>query len=223
MTKEDWKKLDVQTYGLSPDLCVPIAARDIPTIEKYVGTVTKIIHGRKRPINGFVVEIHRPIKNSSIPLWDQDESELYYSRLHPARQLWVHVDYTGYRNAWKRLGFGHLTSDVFLDHIYNRNVVRNHSNNRPFLRLCPVSRKTNTNSGLNKGLEGMQKASLNNLENEPIKVQQRTRKCLDAPVVLADPFDLTKMLDIPPGLFEMQGTARMLKNFYKKEDYYNSK
>ena len=33
---------------------------------------------------------------------------------------------------------------------------------------------------------------------------------------LADPFDLTKMLDIPPGLTEMQGVASMLMKFYAR-------
>ncbi len=55
-----------------------------------------------------------------------------------------------------------LTSDIFLDHIYNRAVVRLHCYDRPFLRLCPVSRQTNTNSGLSKGFEGLQKISLKN-------------------------------------------------------------
>ena len=47
-------------------------------------------------------------------------------------------------------------------------------------------------------------------------MQRRTERALSAPAVLADPIDMTKMLDIPPGLTELQGVASMLLKFYKK-------
>ncbi|NQV18207.1 MAG: hypothetical protein HQ534_06670 [Armatimonadetes bacterium] len=218
MTKKGWETLDVQTYGLSSDLFVPIAAKDINTIEKYVGTIIMLIPGRKRPANALVIEAHRPNPNPLVPLWNQRKADQYYSRLHPLKQLWVHVDYTGYRRAWERLGFGKLSSDVFLDHIRNRATIRLCGYRRPFLRLCPVSRETNTSGGLDKGSEGMEKTELRKLKQQPLHIQQRTERCLAAPVVLADPIDLTKMLNIPPGLYELQGVASMLLKFYTVKD-----
>lgn len=42
------------------------------------------------------------------------------------------------------------------------------------------------------------------------------RYYLAAPVVLADPIDLNKMLDIPPGLTELPGVASMLMKYYAR-------
>ena len=216
MTIEEWKALDVQTFGLPPDLIVPIAAVDIEAIETYVGTIQRRIPGRKRPTNAVVVVAHLPNRNPQVPLWDQPEADQYYRRLHPSSQLWVHVDYTGYRRAWKRLGFGELTREIFLDHIQNRAAVRISGYRHPFLRLCPVSRETNTSAGLDKGTEGMEKCELRKLKQQPVHIRQRTGRALAAPVVLADPIDLTKMLDIPPGLTELRGVASMLMKYYAR-------
>ena len=218
MTSEEWETLGVQTYGLTSDLIVPIAAADLEAIENYVGTIQMRIRGRKRPTNAVVVVAHRPNRNPQVPLWDQCETDKYYRCLHPSRQLWVHVDYTGYRRAWKRLGFGELTREVFLDHIRNRAAVRLSGYRHPFLRVCPVSRETNTSAGLNKGTEGMEKVELRKLKQQPVYIRQRTERRLAAPVVLADPIDLTKMLDIPPGLTELPGVASMLMKYYVKND-----
>ncbi len=216
MTSEQWETLGVQTYGLSPDLTVPITAADLETIETYVGAIQVQVRGRKRPTNAVVVVAHQPHRNPRVPLWDHCEADRFYRCLHPSNQLWVHVDYTGYRRAWKRLGLGELTRDIFLDHIRNRAAVRLSGYKHPFLRVCPVSRATNTSSGLDKGAEGLEKTELRKLKQQPAYIRQRTERRLDAPLVLADPIDLTKMLDIPPGLSELQGVASMLMQYYAR-------
>jgi len=135
ITTEEWEALGVQTYGLTPDLIVPIAAADIEAIEAYVGAIQLCIPGRKRPTNAVVVEAHQPKRNPLVPLWHLYEDDQCYRRLHPLRQLWVHVDYGGYRRAWKRLGFSELSREVVLDHIRNRAAVRLSGYRHPFLRL----------------------------------------------------------------------------------------
>jgi len=218
MTHAEWEKLGVQTHGLTQDLVVPIAAADPETIETYIGTILTHVPGRKRPTNALVVEVRRPDRNPLVPLWEESDAERYYRRLHPSRQLWVHVDYSGYRRAWKRLGFDELTREIVLDHIHNRAAVRLGGYRHPFLRLCPVSRETNTSGGLDNGAEGLEKIELRKLKQQPAHIQQRTEYRLAAPVILADPIDLTKMLDIPPGLTELQGVASMLMKFYARTE-----
>lgn len=217
MTTEDWENLNVQTFGLTSDLIVPIAAADLEAIEAYIGTIKFRISGRKRPINAVVIQTPQPKQNSSIPLWQNSEANAYYQKLHPSRQLWVHVDYRGYRDAWKRFGFGELNREIFLDHIRNRASVRQSGYKHPFLRLCPISRKTNTNSGLDNGAEGIEKVELKKLNFQLEYIKRRTKRRLNAPVVLADPIDLTKMLDIPPGLSELRGVASILMKFYMQD------
>ena len=218
MTRKEWETLGVQTHGLPPDLFVPIAAAELEAVEAYVGSIQMRIIGRKRSTNAAVVVAHQPSRNRQVPLWDQCEADQDYQHLHPSRQLWVHVDYFGYRRAWKRLGFSEVTHDVFLDHIRNRVAVRLSGYRHPFLRVCPVSRETNTSSGLDNGAEGMEKEELRRLRQQPTCIQRRTERRLDAPVVLADPIDLTKMLDIPTGLTELRGVASMLTKYYARND-----
>jgi hypothetical protein len=213
---EKWETLGVQSYGLTSDLIVPIAAADLAAIETYVGTIQKQIPGRIRPTNAVVVVAQLPDRNPLVPLWDLPAADQFYQRLHPSKQLWVHVDYTGYRKAWKRFGFGKLTSEVFIDHIRNRAAVRLSGYRHPFLRVCNVSRETNTSGGLDIGAEGMEKVELRKLDQQPAHVRQQIERCLAAPVVLADPIDLTKMLDIPPGLTELPGVASMLLKYYAR-------
>ena len=195
---------------------IPIAVESLEIVEKYIGKVSHIIEGRKRPVNAFIVEAIRPVRNAQVPLWNEPKAEEYYQLLHPERQMWVHVDYAGYRRAWHRLGFGELGSDIFLDHIKNRTATRLAGYTRPFLRICPVSRDTNTNSGTNSGAEGMERAALRKLKNnqQPEHVKERMRKSLATPVVLADPVDITKILNIPPGLSVLGGVAEIIDKFY---------
>ena len=212
----DWETLGVYTSSLTSDLLVPIAAESPEAIESYVGNIIKTTSGRKRDINSIVVEARCPPKDARVPLWDTPNADGYYERLHPEKQLWVHVDFSGYRQAWTRLGFGALTPDIFLDHLRNREVVRISGYRHSFIRLCPVSRETNTGSGLDIGSEGLEKENIRKIAEFPDHIRIPMERALAVPIVLADPFDLTKMLDIPPGLSEMQGTAKMLKMFYPK-------
>ncbi len=214
MMSEQWEALSVQTYGLSPDLFVPVAAADLDAIETYVGRIDARTPGRKRAVNAVVVTAPQPKRNPTVPLWHGAEVDGYYRSLHPSKQLWVHVDYQGYRRAWRRLGFPDLAPEVMLDHIRNRAVVRLSGYRHPFIRLCPVSREMNTSSGLNGGQEGLHKVAVKTMKDQPANVQRRMKRRLEAPIVLADPVDLTKMLDIPPGLSELQGVAAMLMEFY---------
>lgn len=214
MTKEEWVALGTSTHGLTPDLAVPIAAVSVEAIESYVGKIVDSVPDSQRSAHAVVVEADRPARNDQLPLWSEEQADWYYDRLHPERQLWVHVDYTGYRQAWKRFGFGTLDSETFLDHIQNREAVRLGGYSHPFLRLCPVSRETNTSGGLDNGAEGMEKQHLQGLDQQPEVIQASVRKALKKPIVLADPVDLTKMLDIPPGLTELQGVASIIKKFY---------
>lgn len=132
-----------QMSGLLPCLYVPIAARDIGAIETYVGKILAPLAPRS-PSNALLVEAHEPEEpDSRLAIWGLPEATI----LHYPRQVWVHVDYSGYRRAWIRLGMPEPGTDVFLDHIQNREAVRLGGRHHPYLRLCPVSRRVNTSGG----------------------------------------------------------------------------
>jgi hypothetical protein len=64
----------------------------------------------------------------------------------------------------------------------------------------------------------MEKIELRKLAQQPDNIRLRMERALEAPVILADPIDLTKMLDIPPGLTELRGVAPILMQFYERGD-----
>ena len=111
-----------------------------------------------------------------------------------------------------------LRAGAVLDHVKNRAAVRLSGYRHPFVRLCPVSQETNTSGGLDIGAEGMEKDFLRKLGQQSAEIRQQVERHLAAPMILADPGDLTKMLDIPPGLEVLQAVGSMLSKFYAKGD-----
>ena len=81
-------------------------------------------------------------------------------------------------------------------------------------RLCPVSRRVNTSGGVNTGGEGMEKEFLRGLSELHPAQREAAERALGAPLVLADPMDLTKMLDVPPGTKTLPGVRDALRLFY---------
>ncbi|MEE8584877.1 MAG: hypothetical protein V3T83_08500 [Acidobacteriota bacterium] len=60
----------------------------------------------------------------------------------------------------------------------------------------------------------MEKEFLRNLSSYSEPVQKRVRQSLLSQIVYADPMDLTKMLNIPPGSEPLPGVAEAMKLFY---------
>ena len=149
-----------------------------------------------------------PPETGGVPLWNAPDAAICRARLHPERQVWVHVDYHGYRSAWRAFGMPDPGAD-FLDHIANRRAIRLRRSAHPYLRLCPVSHRVNTSGGGTRGGEGMECEFLENLASYSEKIQAAVWKANEAPLLLADPMDLTKMLNLPLGTFTLDGVARL--------------
>jgi hypothetical protein len=196
------------THGLPPCLRVPIAAASVGAIRQYVGSILQTVSGRTGRVNAVCVRPFdsRVPKHPAVRLWKQPNAAAYEERLFPAKQVWVHVDYDGYREAYQHLGLPPIPAGHFLDHVQNREAVRLRGYSHPYLRLCPVSRRVNTSGGSDYGGEGMEKDYLRTVPG----AAQRAR----GQVVYADPMDLTKMLDIPPGLHTLPGVRDTQQLFF---------
>ena len=205
-----------RTFGLPNCLLVPIAAASVETIESFVGTVVTAVRNKSGRPNALCVVPHDyPIRKSrSVQLWQREDGSRFEQQLHPAKQMWVHVDYSGYRNAYIRFEMPAIPLGYVLDHVQNREAIRLRGYSHPYLRLCPVSRQVNMSGGSQYGGEGMEKAFLRSLPNQSAQVQTAVREALRSKIVYADPLDLTKMLDIPPGTEPLSGVREMLKLFY---------
>jgi len=127
--------------GFLPCLYVPIAARDSNAIETYGGKIHKELTLRSKH-RALLVEAHEPDKpDLRLPIWHLPESVV----LHYPKQIWVHVDYSGYRRAYIRAFQDVDLSNYVIDHVMNRRVAR--LKGFRYLRVVPVSRAVNSSHG----------------------------------------------------------------------------
>lgn len=206
-----------QKFGLPKSLWIPVAARSLNSIEKFVGKIIEKVEG-KSYTHAIVVKPHDwpPFKEPGIPLWAHENSSEYERQLHPHLQFWVHVDYSNYRKAYINLGMPEIPEDYFLDHIQNREAIRLRDYSHPYLRLCPVSRKVNTNAGGRTGGEGLEKNFIRSLGDYSEETQSAFQEAIACEIIYADPMDLTKMINIPPGTHVLDGVRDTQELFYPK-------
>jgi len=86
------------------------------------------------------------------------------------------------------------------------------SSGDPLVRLCPVTRLVNTSGGHSAGGEGMEKDYVRNVKLTP-EAQRLFRR---SQIIYADPMDLTKMLNIPPGTQVLGGVGATQGRFYDR-------
>lgn len=205
-----------QTFNLPQCLRVPIAASDIDSVEKYVGKVIKTVIGRDKTVKAMLIKPHvigEP-ENSQAKLWQHEDRESFIERLYPEHQVWVHVDYWGYRKAYIGFGMPEIPKNYVLDHIQNRKAIRGFNMSHPYLRLCPVSRSVNASGGHRLGSEGMERDNMKLSKSSHEKWIKMSNHLSSYQIIYADPVDLTKMLNIPPGTHELPGVAKMLNLYY---------
>ena len=174
-----------QMSGLVPCLYVPVAARDIHAIEKYVGRIiASLAHGS--PDKALLVEAYEPEKaDERLAIWNLPQAAV----LHYPRQVWVHVDYTAYRRAYRRAFPDVDLSGLVLDHVMNRRVAR--LKDFTYLRIVPISREANSShGGLSEGWA---------VEHQGSSRMRERNKASQATVQYADLADLVKMLNMQGG------------------------
>jgi hypothetical protein len=177
--------------GLLPCLYIPVAARDINAIEKYVGSVIKEL-ARGSPSKALLVEAHEPDEpDDRLPIWRHPGAGI----LHYPRQVWVHVDYGAYRRAYIRAFPGVDLTGLVLDHVMNRRVAR--LKGFTYLRIVPVSREVNSSHG------GLSEGWGVEYHNSPRMIE--LNKASQAVVQYADLSDVVKMLN-------MQGGGSFMEN-----------
>ena len=207
-----------QKFGLPGCLWVPIAADTFESIRTFVGQVLQTIPEDSDEPNAVCVRANDyPVARSkNVPLWSEPRAADYAERLHPARQVWERVDYSGYRNAYQQFGMPTIPPGNFLDHVQNREAIRLRNYSHPYLRLCPVDSKVNTSGGVNTGGEGMEKEYLRWLKKQKPAVRNAAAAARQQHIVYADPMDLTKMLNIAPGTQVLAGVGQVQKLFFPK-------
>jgi hypothetical protein len=170
--------------GLPPCLYVPIAARDLSAIERYVGRIARVLEGGAN--RALLVETNDPPQRDlRLSIWQLAEAKIFYAPF----QVWVHVDFRAYRSAYAAALPEESLADRVLDHVLNRRVARLKA--FEYLRIVPISRSANSSSG---GLSEKWAVAYHS-SPEMMKKNLESR----AAVQYADLADLVKMLDLKTG------------------------
>jgi len=174
-----------QSSGLLPCLYVPVAARDTNAIETYVGKILGPL-ARGSPSKALLVEAHAPESaDVRLPIWSLPEAAV----LHHPRQVWVDVDYSGYRRSYIQAFPDVDLAGLVLDHVMNRRVAR--LKGFTYLRIVPISRPANSShGGLSEGWGVAYHSSPRMME---------LNRASQAVVQYADLADIVKMLNMEGG------------------------
>ena len=174
-----------QMSGLVPCLYIPIAARDVQAIERYVGKIFAPL-AQGSPNRAVLVEMYEPEKpDNRLTIWGLPQAGV----LHYPRQVWVHVDYTAYRRAYQRAFPKVDLTGFILDHVMNRRVAR--LKGFTYLRIVPISRAVNSSHG------GLSEGWGVDFHSSP-RMRERN-KTSQAVVQYADLADIVKMLNMEGG------------------------
>lgn len=180
-----------------PCLYVPVAARDASAIETYIGKIARpLTHDGSS--KALLVWVHAPgTLDDRLAIWRVPGAAI----LHASTQVWVHVDYSAYRQAYRR-GFPDADlSDLVLDHVMNRRVAR--LKGFEYLRIVPISRGANSShGGLSEGW------SVAHHSTPQMKEKNRASQ---AAVQYADIADIAKMLNLQGGGSLMDGVNEAQK------------
>ena len=165
-------------------LHVPIAAVDESSICRYIGAIVGVV-SITTARRALLVKIPPPPKRDQrLPIWEWAESAVLYQPI----QLWVHVNYTGYRKAYKRAFPKEDITKKVINHILNRRIAR--IKGYEYVRVSSVTRGINSSSGYSENW-GV------NLKRKPDMTKEEIRG--GAYIQYADLCDLMVMMNIKVG------------------------
>lgn len=178
------KEIARTQWALPECLHVPIAAVDEAAIKTYIGDIDQVLAGGSPPRALLVKTMEPPPIDPRLPIWEFASSNVFHRR----RQVWVHVAFTRYRNAYRKAFPEEPIHDKVLSHLLNRRIAA--VKGLTYVRITPTSRSCNSSSVL---AESWGLAMYSN-PKEPTAYQRR-----GAFIQYADLADLMVMLDLKIG------------------------
>jgi hypothetical protein len=179
------RRLAVERLALPDCLHLPVAARTEAAIERHVGRIAEIVVAGD-PNKALLVHASWPCEiDLDLGIWQLPQSQV----LRREKQLWVHVDYRGYRAAYDKAFPAESTAALVIDHVMNRRVAR--LKDFQYLRVVPISREANSSSG---GLS--EKWAVEYHSSPEMRAKNRASP---AQIQVADLADIVKMLNIKTG------------------------
>jgi hypothetical protein len=165
-------------------LHVPIAAVDETAIATYVGEIKRVLT-EGSPRRALLVRTKEPPPlDTRLPIFRLPASDI----LHQREQVWVHIEFAGYRRAYRKAFPDETIDGKVLSHALNRRMAA--LMGFGYVRITPNSRGCNSSSGFSEqwGVT---------LHSTPEQVAANQRR--GAFIHYADLAALMVMLDIKPG------------------------
>lgn len=179
------RRMAVEKFALPDCLHLPIAARTEGAIERYVGRIIDIVAPGK-PNKALLIQASWPCEiDTNLAIWQLPQSRA----LRREKQLWVHVDYRGYRGAYEKAFPADDSAELVIDHVLNRRVAR--LKDFQYLRVLPISRGANSSSG------GLSEKWAVEYHSSP--EMRAKNKASPAQIQVADIADIVKMLNYKTG------------------------
>lgn len=178
------RDIALNRWALPECLHVPVAAVDQDAIAAYVGDIVHGLAKASQPRALLVRVKASPELDPRLPIWSHERSAVFHQPL----QVWVHVSYTRYRQAYRRAFPAEDIEDQIVSHAVNRRVAA--LQGFQYVRVTPVSRGSNSSSAFSERWA----VSLH-ISPEQVEANRRSR----AFIRYADLTELMLMLDIKLG------------------------
>lgn len=194
------KDIAIKKWVLPECLHVPIGAVNELAIVEYIGEIKNVLSHRT-PNRALLVKAKKPPNiDDRLPIWKLTKSQDFH---HPT-QVWVHIKYSRYRNAYKvAFPFENIDGKV-MAHILNRRIAA--LKGFDYVRVTPISRGSNSSSGFSEkwgvGIHRSGKMKRISRNQEPF-------------IQYADLSDLLVMMDIKigGGITDVVNEAQKLVTF----------
>jgi hypothetical protein len=184
LTDRAAQEVALTRWALPECLHVPIAAVDETAITTYVGEIERVLV-EGSPRRALLVRTKEPPPiDTRLPIWRLPASDI----LHRRQQVWVHIEFAGYRRAYKKAFPDETIDGKVLSHALNRRMAA--LMGFAYVRITPNSRGCNSSSSFSEqwGVT---------LHSTPEQVAANRRR--GAFIHYADLAALMVMLDIRPG------------------------
>jgi len=138
------KETALRRWALPECLHVPIAAVDEAAIRDYIGDIEQILADGS-PRKAFLVHVPEPPEiDPLLPISDHPNASVFHAR----RQVWVHIAFGQYRNAYRKAFPAEVIADKILSHAMNRRTAA--FKGFDYVRITPVSRGGNSSSSFSE-------------------------------------------------------------------------
>ncbi len=138
------KEVAFRRWALPECLHVPVAAVDEAAINNYIGKIDRIL-AVGSPSRALLVRVESsPVLELSLPISKLPSSII----LHSLMQVWVHIQYGGYRRAYKKAFPCEDIHGKVLSHALNRRTANLQGYN--YVRITPITRGSNSSSAFSE-------------------------------------------------------------------------